>query len=49
MNFIDKMVGAVSPIRGAKRMAARAAMEQLGKVVNYGYSEGGASYVKKSL
>lgn len=49
MNFIDRVVGAVSPVRGAKRMAARAAMEQLGKVVNYGYSEGGASYVKKSL
>lgn len=45
MNLIDKMVEAVAPVHGAKRAAARKALE----AINTGYSDGGASYSKNSL
>ena len=43
MNFFDKAVEAVAPIYAAKRMRARMQMEGVRKVLNTGYSEGGAS------
>lgn len=42
-NFIDKIVAAVDPVKGYRRMAARTAL----KYVNSGYSEGGASHDKR--
>lgn len=42
-NFIDKIVAAVDPVKGYRRMAARTAL----KFVNSGYSEGGASHDKR--
>lgn len=45
MNVIDKLVSTFAPVHGMKRMAARRTMEFL----NTGYSEGGASYTKKSM
>lgn len=45
MNVIDKLVSTFAPVHGMKRMAARRSMEFL----NTGYSEGGASYTKKSM
>lgn len=42
-NFFDKIVAAVDPVKGYKRMAARTAL----KFVNSGYSEGGASHEKR--
>lgn len=45
MNFIDKIVNAVDPVRGAKRAAARQAI----KVLNSGYGNYGANLTKKSL
>lgn len=49
MNVFDKVVGAVAPVHAMKRKAARVALRQMDRLVNTGYSEGGASYVKKSL
>ena len=49
MNVFDKVVGAVAPVHAMKRKAARMALKQMDRLVNTGYSEGGASYVKKSL
>ena len=45
MNIIDKTLRALSPQMALKRTVARQKLE----VLNYGYSEGGASAVKKSL
>lgn len=45
MNVFDRMVTAVAPVAALKRMAARKTMQ----VLNYGYSEGGASGQKKSM
>lgn len=45
MNFIDKMVGAVSPERALKRSVARQKLN----ILNSGYSHYGASKTKKSL
>lgn len=42
-NFIDKIVTAVNPVAGYRRMAARSAL----RFVNSGYSEGGASHDKR--
>lgn len=49
MNLFDKAVEAVAPLHAMKRQAARMALGQIKRVANTGYSEGGASYVKKSL
>ena len=49
MNLFDKAVEAVAPLHAMKRQAARMALGQMKRVANTGYSEGGASYVKKSL
>lgn len=49
MNIIDKAVEMISPIHAMKRKGARMALSQMEKIVNTGYSEGGASYTKKSL
>ena len=45
MNFLDRAVAAVSPVRGLKRAAARRALE----VTNSGYGNYGANLTKKSL
>ena len=45
MNFLDRAVAAVSPVRGLKRAAARRALE----VTNSGYGNHGANVTKKSL
>lgn len=45
MNLIDKIVNAVAPVHGAKRMAARHTLQ----ILNSGYGDGGASYTKSSL
>ncbi len=42
-NFIDKIVTAVNPVAGMRRIAARKALQ----FVNSGYSEGGASHDKR--
>ena len=46
-NIIDRLVYAVNPQQGAKRIAARVATETALKFVNSGYSEGGASHAKR--
>lgn len=45
MNIIDKVYETVAPVHAVKRMAARKTL----KVLNTGYSDGGASYSKNSL
>lgn len=45
MNIVDKMVEIVAPVHAVKRTAARKTL----KVLNTGYSDGGASYSKNSL
>lgn len=45
MNIFDRAVSAVSPVTALRRMAARETM----RILNYGYSEGGASGQKKSM
>ncbi|EGW39172.1 phage portal protein [Desulfosporosinus sp. OT] len=45
MNIFDRAIEAVAPVTALKRMAARKTMQ----VLNYGYSEGGASGQKKSM
>lgn len=45
MNVIDRVIEAIAPIHAAKRSAARQAL----KVINTGYSDGGASFSKNSL
>lgn len=45
MNLIDKAIATISPERAVKRAHARWKLD----VLNSGYSEGGASYTKKSL
>lgn len=45
MNFIDKMYETIAPVHAVKRAAARNTL----KVLNTGYSDGGASYTKNSL
>ena len=45
MNVIDKIVAYVSPVSGVKRLAARKTL----KILNSGYSEGGASVSKKTM
>lgn len=45
MNFLDKAIEAVAPIHAAKRAAARKSL----KILNSGYSDGGASYTKSSM
>ena len=49
MNPFDKLIETVAPVHSMKRQAARMALEQMKKIQNTGYSEGGASYIKKSL
>lgn len=46
-NIIDRLVYAVNPQQGAKRIAARVATETALKFVNSGYSDGGASHTKR--
>lgn len=45
MNVIDKFISAVSPIRGARRAAARKSMA----LINSGYGNYGANLTKKSM
>lgn len=45
MNYIDKIINAISPVHGVKRLAARKTLE----FINSGYSDSGASYTKRSL
>lgn len=45
MNILDRMIVAVAPERGMRRLAARRTMQ----VLNFGYGEGGASHNKKSM
>ena len=45
MNFIDKAINAIDPIKGAKRAVARKTIE----ILNSGYSDGGASFTKNAL
>lgn len=45
MNFLDRAIAAVSPVRGLKRVAARRALE----VTNSGYGNYGANMTKKSM
>ena len=45
MNIIDRVVTAISPERGLRRVAARETL----RVLNSGYGNHGASRVKKSL
>lgn len=45
MNWFDKAVAAIDPIRGVKRVAARNTL----KIMNSGYGDGGASYSKNSM
>jgi len=45
MNIFDRAISAVAPVTALKRMAARKTIE----ILNYGYSEGGASGQKKSM
>lgn len=51
MNILDRAINVVAPIHGMKRMAARKTVDILsgGKYKNTGYSDGGASYTKKSM
>lgn len=49
MNVIDKMIGAISPHKALQRETARVRLSFLHQIKNYGYSEGGASYTKKSM
>lgn len=44
-NLIDRLVGMVNPLSGIKRTLARRELEAL----NSGYSQGGASFAKKSV
>lgn len=45
MNWIDKAIAAVAPVHAVKRTAARNTL----KILNSGYSDGGASYSKNSM
>lgn len=45
MNIIDKAYETIAPVHAVKRMAARKTL----KVLNTGYSDGGASYSKNAL
>jgi lambda family phage portal protein len=45
MNLLDKAIAAIAPEKAVKRHVAR----QYLKILNTGYSEGGASHTKKSL
>lgn len=45
MNFVDKAIGLISPQWALNREAAKRRM----KILNSGYSNGGASFAKKSL
>lgn len=45
MNLIDKTIAVISPKTALKRDVSRKKLE----ILNYGYSEGGASHVKKSM
>lgn len=45
MNIFDKAIETIAPVHAVKRMAARKTL----KVLNTGYSDGGASYSKNSL
>ena len=45
LNFFDRAVRRVAPVHALKRMQARRAME----ILDTGYSDSGASFVKKSL
>lgn len=45
MNFIDKMIMAIDPLKGLKRYEARKKLE----ILNTGYSNHGASTTKKSM
>lgn len=45
MNFIDRAIATVSPVRAVKRTVARRTLEAL----NSGYGDGGASYTKNSM
>lgn len=45
MNILDKVVNAVAPVHGMKRIAARKTLE----FMNSGYSDSGASHTKRSL
>lgn len=49
MNIVDKAIGVISPKSQLKRMIIRQQIKMMGEIVNNGYSEGGASYTKKSL
>lgn len=49
MNRLDKIVSYVSPKTGAKRMAARYKTEAAERLLNSGYSHGGASKTKRSM
>lgn len=49
MNVIDKMIEAVSPQKAVKRQVARMQLGYAKKFSNSGYSESGASRVKKSM
>ena len=45
MNFLDRAIAAVSPVRGVKRLAARTALE----FANSGYGNYGANTTKKNM
>lgn len=45
LNFIDRVISYINPAAGLKRVAAR----QYSRLLNTGYSEGGASTTKKSM
>lgn len=49
MNFIDKVVNYLYPIKGRERLKARALNAVADRFLNTGYSEGGGSRTKKSL
>lgn len=46
MNFVDKVISAISPEKACRRMAARYTLEQSKRFLNSGYSLGGASHEK---
>jgi lambda family phage portal protein len=49
LNFLDKTINIFSPQRALNRQIARTRLSLLQKFQNSGYSDGGASHVKKSL
>lgn len=49
MNLFDKTIAYFSPKRAARRELARAGLDRIQRITNSGYSESGASRVKKSL